>query len=154
MALHPPRLLSHPAVVSQASFLQHVNFKITKTVDSWHTCVEANFKADRCSWKMKATSRKLLFFVQFLLPYFSKTEFCHESQGSNLYNQVLIGHGYKPILTRGILNCGQRCLADTRCTSYNYQTSAIKDGVCELNENRIVRKELFVLICRVTSLVN
>ena len=34
LALHPPRLLSHPAVVSQASFLQHVNFKITKPVDS------------------------------------------------------------------------------------------------------------------------
>ena len=142
-----------------------------KPVDS-HTCVEANFKADLCSWKMKATSRKLLFFVQFLLPYFSQTEFSHESQGSILYNQVLIGHAYKSIFTRGIFNCGQRCLADTRCTSYNYQTSAIKDGVCELNENRIERKELFeekrgfafvrmrrktvgtVLICRVTSLVN
>ena len=135
--------------------------------------MEANFKADQCNWKMKATSRTLLFFVQFLLPYFSQTEFCHESQGSILYNQVLIGDAYKSIFTRGIFNCGQTCLADTRCTSYNYQTSAIKDGVCELNENRCERKELFdeekrgfafvrmsrktvgtVLICRVTSLVN
>jgi len=92
---------------------------------------------------MKATSRKLLFFVQFILPYFSQTEFCHESQGSILYNQVLIGHAYKSFLTHGILNCGQRCLADTKCTSYNYQTSAIKYGVCELNEKRMERKELF-----------
>ena len=134
--------------------------------------MKTNFKTDQCSWKMKATSRKLLFFVQFLLPYFSQTEFCLESQGPILYNQVLIGHSYKSIFTRGILNCGQRCLADTRCTSYNYQTSAIKDGVCELIENHCERKELFqekrgfafvrtrrktlgtVMICRVTSLVN
>lgn len=92
---------------------------------------------------MKTTPRMLFFFVQFLLPYFSQTEFCYESQGSILYNQVLIGHAYKSFLTRGILNCGQKCLADTHCASYNYQTSAIKDGTCELNENRIERKELF-----------
>ena len=92
---------------------------------------------------MKATPRTLYFLVQFLLPYLSRTEFCFESQGSILYNQVLIGHAYKNFLTRGIFNCGQRCLADTRCVSYNYQTSTIKDGVCELNEKRIEAKELF-----------
>ena len=92
---------------------------------------------------MKATPRKLLFLVLFLFPYFSRTEFCYESQGSILHNQVLIGHVYKTVLTRGILNCGQKCLADPRCVSYNYQTSAIKDGVCELNENTIARKQLF-----------
>ena len=92
---------------------------------------------------MKATPRTLYFLVQFLLPYLSRTEFCLESQGSILYNQVLIGHVYKNFLTRGIFNCGQRCLADTRCVSYNYQTSTIKDGVCELNEKRIEAKELF-----------
>ena len=92
---------------------------------------------------MKATPYKFFLLAQFLLPYLSRTEFCYESQGSILYNQVLIGHSYKSFLTRGILNCGQKCLADTWCTSYNYQTSAIKDGVCELNENRIEGKELF-----------
>ena len=93
---------------------------------------------------MKATRRALYFLVQFFLPYYlGRTEFCHESQGSILYNQVLIGHAYRYFLTRGILSCGQRCLADTQCTSYNYQTSAIKDGVCELNEKRIETKELF-----------
>ena len=92
---------------------------------------------------MEATPRTLYFLVQLLLPYFSRTEFCHESQGSILYNQVLIGHAYKYFLTRGIFDCGQRCLADSRCASYNYQTSAIKDGVCELNENRTEAKELF-----------
>lgn len=92
---------------------------------------------------MKATPRTLYFLVQFLLPYLSRTEFCFESQGSILYNQVLIGHAYKNFLTRGIFNCGQRCLADTRCASYNYQTSTIKNGVCELNEKRIEAKELF-----------
>ena len=92
---------------------------------------------------MKARRLALYSLVQFFLPYFSQTEFCHESQGSILYNQVLIGHAYKYLLTRGILNCGQRCLADTQCTSYNYQTSAIKDGVCELNEKRIDTRELF-----------
>lgn len=92
---------------------------------------------------MKATPRTLYFLVQFLLPYLSRTEFCFESQGSILCNQVLIGHAYKNFLTRGIFNCGQRCLADTRCASYNYQTSTIKDGVCELNEKRIEAKELF-----------
>lgn len=95
------------------------------------------------SWKMKATPRKLLFLVVILFPHFNRTEFCYESQGSILYNQVLIGHVYKSFLTRGILNCGQKCLADARCASYNYQTSAFKDGVCELNENSIERKELF-----------
>ena len=92
---------------------------------------------------MKATIHKFFFVAHFLLPHFSRTEFCRESQGSILYNQVLIGHVYKFFLTRGILNCGQKCLADPRCASYNYQTSAIKDGVCELNENRIEREELF-----------
>ena len=92
---------------------------------------------------MKATPCKLFFLVQFLFPHFSRTEFCYESQGSILYNQGLIGHVYKSFLTRGILNCGQKCLADTRCASYHYQTSAVKDGVCELNENRIAGKELF-----------
>ena len=92
---------------------------------------------------MEATLRKVIFLVQFLFPHFSRTEFCYDSQGSIFYNQVLIGHVYKSFLTRGILNCGKNCLADPRCVSYNYQTSAIKDGVCELNENTIARKELF-----------
>lgn len=86
---------------------------------------------------------KLFFLVQFLFPRFSRTEFCYESQGLILDNTILIGHRYKSLLTRGILSCGHKCLADPMCSSYNYQTSAIKDGVCELNENNLEGKKRF-----------
>ena len=135
----------HPAVVSLCLVRQLCQKKL-KWKNSWlktHLPVAVCKLINHRSWKMKTTPRVLFFFVQFLLPYFSRTEFCYESQGSILYNQVLIGHTYKSFLTRGILNCGQKCLADTQCASYNYQTSAIKDGICELNENRTERKELF-----------
>ena len=142
-----PRLHLHPAVVSLFLVRELCQKKKLKWKNSWLKLTHlpaAVFKLiNRRSWKMKTTPRMLFFFVQFLLPYFSRTEFCYESQGSILYNQVLIGHAYKSFLTRGILNCGQKCLADPHCASYNYQTSAIKDGTCELNENRIERKELF-----------
>lgn len=91
---------------------------------------------------MEATLIKLFFLVQFLFPHFSRTEFCYESQGLMIHNTILIGHTYKSLLTRGILGCGHKCLADPKCTSYNYQTSATKDGVCELNENSIEGGEL------------
>ncbi|KAL9978732.1 hypothetical protein ACROYT_G016287 [Oculina patagonica] len=92
---------------------------------------------------MEATFIKIFFLVQFLFPHFSRTEFCFESQGLMIHNKILIGHTYKSLSTRGIFGCGHKCLADPKCTSYNYQTSAIKDGVCELNENRIEGKEHF-----------
>ena len=92
---------------------------------------------------MEATHRKFFFLVQFLLAHFSRTELFYESQGSILDNKVLIGYTYKSLLTRGIFSCGRKCLADPVCKSYNYQTSAIKDGVCQLNKNSIEGKETF-----------
>ena len=93
---------------------------------------------------MEATLGKFFFLVQFLIAHFSRTEFCYESQGSiHDNNRALVGHTYKSLLTRGIFSCGHKCLADPMCTSYNYQTSAIKDGVCQLNENSVEEKETF-----------
>lgn len=60
-------------------------------------------------------------------------DFCRETTSSILYNHALIGHVIKSLLTRGIFSCAHKCLSLSTCSSYNYQTSATQDGVCELN---------------------
>lgn len=88
---------------------------------------------------------KILVLAEFLFFYFSRTEFCRESRGLFVNNQVLIGFTYKSVITRGILACAHKCLADDPlCTSYNYQTSAVLNGVCELHDANLGSKELFV----------
>ena len=93
---------------------------------------------------MKLNLLKFFVFARFILFYFSRTEFCYESQGLILNNQVLTGHSYKSVIARGILGCTHKCLVDPACTSYNYQNSAAQGGLCELNEECTKkRKELF-----------
>lgn len=75
----------------------------------------------------------LLFFVpQFCLC--DGEDFCREATSSQiLHNHALLGHVIKSLLTRGIFSCAHKCLSLTSCSSYNYQTSATQDGICELN---------------------
>ena len=74
-------------------------------------------------------------FVLFLLSCFCfcNDDFCRETRSSFLFNRVLAGHVIKTFLTRGVSSCAHKCLAQHWCSSYNYETSAAQDGVCELN---------------------
>ena len=92
---------------------------------------------------MKMKVVKLFVVAQLVLFYFSRSEFCYESHGLILNDQVLLGQTYKTVIARGILACSHKCLADPICTSYNYQNSEVQDGVCELNNGSVGRKELF-----------
>lgn len=79
-----------------------------------------------------------------LCTYARATKFCRESHGMTHNNEVLIGHSYKSLLTRGIFGCGHECLASLKCTSYNYQTSAVGRGICELNDGEFSGKRHLV----------
>ena len=92
---------------------------------------------------MKMKVAKIIVFAPLFLFYFSRSEFCYESHGLILNNQVLLGQTYKSVIARGILACSHKCLADPMCTSYNYQNSEVQDGVCELNNGSVGSKELF-----------
>ena len=95
---------------------------------------------------------RFMLFAPFLCGYARETKFCRESHGVTYYNEVLTGHTYKSILTSGIFGCGHVCLADPRCTSYNCQTSAVGQGICELNDGEfsskrhLVKKQGFVFV--------
>ena len=74
----------------------------------------------------------LLFFVG-RLSGLGGEDFCGETTSSILNDHVLVGHVITSLVTRGIFSCVHRCLSLPSCSSFNYQTSVGKDGVCELN---------------------
>lgn len=78
---------------------------------------------------------KIEVILLFLVPRvgFCDEDFCRETTSSIWYDHSLIGHVIKSLLTRGIFACAHKCLSFPRCSSYNYETSAAQDGVCELN---------------------
>lgn len=77
-----------------------------------------------------------LLFLAGLLSNIGAEDFCQETKSSILHDHVLIGHVISSLATRGILSCAQRCLSLTSCSSFNYQTSAARHGICELNDNQ------------------
>lgn len=78
---------------------------------------------------------KIKIFLLLFLPCFClcNEDFCRVSKSFLLYNHVLVGHVIKTLLTRGIFSCAHKCLSLSSCSSYNYETSAMRYGVCELN---------------------
>ena len=76
----------------------------------------------------------LLFFVGRMSGHGAE-DFCLETKSSILHDHVLVGHVITSLVTRGFLSCAQRCLSMSPCSSFNYQTSAVRDGICELNNN-------------------
>ena len=49
-------------------------------------------------------------------------------------NHVLVGHVFQQLHIRDWFSCIQACHDEPRCISYNYQTSAGANGLCELND--------------------
>jgi len=78
---------------------------------------------------------KIKVYLLFLFPCFSlcNDDFCRETNSSLLYNRILVGYVIKTLLTRGIFSCAHECLSLSSCSSYNYETTAVQDGVCEIN---------------------
>ena len=78
---------------------------------------------------------KIKVYLLFLFPCFSlcNDDFCRETNSSLLYNRVLVGYVIKTLLTCGIFSCVHKCFSLSTCSSYNYETAAVQDGVCELN---------------------
>lgn len=91
--------------------------------------------AQKKSVFVRISDMKVEVFLLFLVPHFClcDEDFCREARSSILPNHVLVGYVIKSLLTRGIFSCAQKCLSFSLCSSCNYQTSAAKDGVCELN---------------------
>ena len=81
---------------------------------------------------MQLKLAKIILSAIFILFHSSRSEFCHEAHGLIYNDQILIGGNYKSITTRGILACSHKCLADSACTSYNYERSTESQGACEL----------------------
>ena len=81
---------------------------------------------------MQLKLAKIILSAIFILFHSSRSEFCHEAHGLIYNDQILIGGNYKSIITRGILVCSHKCLADPACTSYNYERSTESQGACEL----------------------
>lgn len=81
---------------------------------------------------MQLKLAKIILSTIFILFHSSRSEFCHEAHGLIYNDQILIGGNYKSIITRGILVCSHKCLADPACTSYNYERSTESQGACEL----------------------
>lgn len=80
---------------------------------------------------------KIEVVLFFLVPgacFCDEAGFCREATSSIWYDHALIGHVIKSLLTRGIFACAHKCLSVSRCSSYNYETSAQGHGVCELND--------------------
>ena len=46
---------------------------------------------------------------------------------------VLVGHVFRQFYARDWFNCIQACQDEPRCISYNYERSAVANGLCELN---------------------
>ena len=71
----------------------------------------------------------LVVLVEFLKP--------HEIlafQTVTQSNHVLVGHVFQQLHTRDGFNCIQDCYDEPRCISYNYERSAVANGLCELND--------------------
>lgn len=81
---------------------------------------------------MQLKLAKIILSAIFILFHSSRSEFCHEAHGLIYNDQILAGGNYKSIITRGILVCSHKCLADPACTSYNYERSTESQGACEL----------------------
>lgn len=91
---------------------------------------------------MQLKLAKIIVSAIFILFHSSRSEFCHETHGLIFNDQILIGGNYKSIITRGILACSHKCLADPACTSYNYERSTESQGACELINDEAESKEV------------
>ena len=91
---------------------------------------------------MQLKVAKIILSAIFILFHSSRSEFCREAHGLIYNDQILIGGNYKSIITRGILACNHKCLADPACTSYNYERSTESQGACELINEEAESKEV------------
>lgn len=97
----------------------------------------------------------LLFFLLFTYNSTGEQDFCsdfNESFGTPLENRTLVGYVIKSLLTRGIFSCNHQCLSLSSCSSYNYQASTTRGGLCELNgangniHQHLVKRHGFVFV--------
>lgn len=91
---------------------------------------------------MQLKLAKVILSAISILFHSSRSEFCPEAHGLIYNDQILIGGNYKSIITRGILACSHKCLADPACTSYNYERSTESQGACELINEEAETKEV------------
>ena len=85
-----------------------------------------------CACFTSAMFKNLIYLTGLLLISIRQKTVAFQPVTEN--NHVLVSHVLQQFHTRDWFNCIQACHDEPRCISYNYQSSASANGLCELND--------------------